>query len=291
MYRLHNKAFEILREEIEVCSSNDKKGKQKRLIALKRLQQMRLNPGRRAKLNELRDAVVDVFPIFSETALKEAAKANRKPSIFGKFKYLAIGLTGVAGVVTVLNLPHPNIRWFVAKTAPILLVPSHMNMDFHYWGARNSVQEAQIMLKSAANFSDIKQVENKIAEAEQHLSHIPIWFLGYYPEVYCQNFSCSWNFSFDEFENIRTQIIHLETKTIREKQAFIPLVEAQQVYRGAKRKLSIAKTQKQKQLAMFSMQSAIKTIAEVPSGTLAKKKAETQLKAYKRYYEQVAQKK
>ncbi len=291
MYRLHNKAFEILRDEIEICSSNDKEGKQKGLIALKRLEQLRVKPGRRASLNELRDSVVDVFPIFSETILKQAAKANREPNAFSKLKYLTIGLTSAAGVLVILNLPHPKIRWFVAKTAPILLVPSYMNMDFHYWGARSSLQGANNMLKSATTFSDIQQVEDKITDAEKHLSSIPVWFLGYYPEVYCQKFSCSWNFGFDEFENIRSQIINIETKTMREKQAFVPLIEAEQAYRGAKRELSIAKSKRQKELAITSMQAAIKITEEVPAGTLAKKKAEAQLKVYKRYYEKIAQKK
>ena len=291
MYRLHNKAFEILRDEIEICSSNDKEGKQKRLIALKRLQQLRVKPGRRAQLNELRDAVVDVFPVFSETILKQAAKANREPSVFSKLKYLAIGLTSAAGVLVILNLPHPKIRWFIARTAPILLVPSYMSMDFHYWGARSSLQQANSLLKSAVSFSDIKQVEAKITEVEKHLSSIPVWFLGYYPEVYCQKFTCSWNFSFEEFENIRTEIINIETTTMREKQAFVPLVEAEQAYRGAKRELSIAKTKRQKDLAIASMQAAIKITEEVPTGTLAHVKAEEKLKVYKRYYEKIAQNK
>ena len=242
------------------------------------------------QLNELRDAVVDVFPVFSETILKQAAKANREPSVFGKLKYLAIGLTSAAGVLVILNLPYPKIRWFIARTAPILLVPSYMSMDFHYWGARSSLQQANSLLKSAVSFSDIKQVEAKITEVEKHLSSIPVWFLGYYPEVYCQKFTCSWNFSFEEFENIRTEIIHLETTTMREKQAFVPLVEAEQAYSGAKRELSIAKTKRQKELAIASMEAAIKITEEVPTGTLAKKKAEAQLKVYKRYYEKIAQK-
>jgi hypothetical protein len=43
-------------------------------------------------VGELRAAVVDVFPIFSETVLKEAEAVNRKPSIFHNFRYLAIAL-------------------------------------------------------------------------------------------------------------------------------------------------------------------------------------------------------
>ncbi len=291
MYRLHNKAFEILRAEIETCSINDKQGAKKQEIVLKRLEQMQLKPGKRAKLDELRDAVVDVFPLFSETVLKEAAKANRKRSISRKFKYLAIGLTSVAGVIIVINLPHPKIRWFVARTAPALLIPSNMNMDFHYWGAKNSVTQAESLLKSAVNFTDIQQVEQKTQEAEQHLSSIPVWFLGYYPESYCYRFNCSWNFSFEEFEKIRTKITQVETKTFTEKQAFVFLVEAEQAYNGARRELSIAKTQRQKELAIVSMEAAIKTIEEIPPETLAHKQAERKIKKFKRYYEKVARKK
>lgn len=291
MYRLHNKAFEILSAEIEICGDNDKQGKEKQQIVLKRLEQLQLQLGKRAKLDDLRDAVVDVFPIFSETVLKEAAKANRNPSIFSKFKYLGITFTGIAGVMVILNLPQPKIRWFVAKTAPILLIPSNMNMDFHYWRAKNSVQQAENLLKSATNFTHIKQVEKKTEEAEHHLSSIPVWFLGYYPESYCQRFRCNWNFSFEEFENIRTEVTQVEAKIFEEKRAFIPLIEAEQAYHGAKRELTIAKTKKQKKLAIASMEAAIKTIEQVPPQTLARKQADTKLKIYKSYFQEVAQKK
>ena len=289
MYRLHNKAFEILRAEIETCSANDKQGAKKRQIVLKRLEQLQLKPGKRAKLDDLRDAVVDVFPIFSETILKEAAKANRKPSVFHRFKYLTIGLTSLTGVIMLLNLPHPKIRWFVAKSAPILLIPSNMNIDFHYWGAKNSVQQAEKLLQSANNFTDIKQVEEKTEEAERHLGSIPVWFLGYYPESYCKRFDCNWNFSFEEFENIRTQVIQVETKAFTEKQAFLPLIEAEQAYNGAKKELTIAKTKRQKKLAIASMEAAIKTMELVPSETLARKQADKKLEKYKRYYQKIAQ--
>lgn len=291
MYRLHNKAFEILSAEVEICSNNDKQGKQKKQIALKRLQQLRLKDGKRAKLNELRDTIVDLFPIFSESVLKEAAKANRKPSIFSKLKYLAITFGAATGLLTILNLPHPNIRWSVAKTAPILLIPSYMNMDFHYWGAKNSTTQAESLLKSATNFTEIKQVENKLEDADKHLHSIPVWFLGYYPEVYCQRFSCNWDFSFNEFEKIRSQTIKLETKVFTQKNAFVSLLEAEQAYNSAKQELVIANTQKQRDLAIASLQASIKSMEEIPSETLAKKKAETKLKVYKRYYEKVAQKK
>ncbi|MEA5593497.1 hypothetical protein [Rivularia sp. UHCC 0363] len=291
MYRLHNNAFEILSAEIEICKSKDKQGKQNQQIVLKRLEQLRLKVGKPAKLNELRAAVVDVFPIFSETALKEAAKSNRKPSIFHKFKYVAIAFASAAGVLTIINLPYPNIRWSVARTAPILLIPSYLSMDFHYWGAKNSAQQAENLLISAENFTDIQQVEHKTEDAQKHLSSIPVWFLGYYPEVYCEKFNCSWNFNFNDFKKIRTQLTLVETEVFREKQAFIPLIEAEQVYNSAKIELTIAKTQKQKELAIASIEATINTIENIPPETLASKKSEAKLKVYKHYFQTIAQKK
>lgn len=291
MYRLDNNAFEILRGEVEVCSINDKQGLQKQQIVLTRLKQLRSKVGKRANLNELRTVVVDIFPIFSETVLKEAAKVNRKPSVFSKLKYLAIALTSAAGILTILNLPYPEIRWFVVKTAPVLLIPSYMQMDFHYWGAKSSVKDAQILLESAANFSEINKVENKLEDADKHLGSIPVWFLGHYPQVYCQRFRCDWNFSFSEFKKIRTQTAQIETRVFKEKQAFIPLIEAELAYNGAKKELSIAKTQKQKQLAIASLQASIESIEAIPPETLAHLKAEAKLKVYKRDFEKIAQNK
>lgn len=291
MYRLDNNAFEILRGEVELCSINDKQGLQKQQIVLTRLKQLRSKVGKRANLNELRTVVVDIFPIFSETVLKEAAKVNRKPSVFSKLKYLAIALTSAAGILTILNLPYPEIRWFVVKTAPVLLIPSYMQMDFHYWGAKSSVKDAQILLESAANFSEINKVENKLEDADKHLGSIPVWFLGHYPQVYCQRFRCDWNFSFSEFKKIRTQTAQIETRVFKEKQAFIPLIEAELAYNGAKKELSIAKTQKQKQLAIASLQASIESIEAIPPETLAHLKAEAKLKVYKRDFEKIAQNK
>ncbi len=291
MYRLHNKAFEILRAEIGICSKGDKKANQKQQIVIKRLEQLQLKAGKRATLNELRNAVVDVFPIFNETVLKEAAKVNRKPSIFRKFKYLGIALVSAAGIVTILNLPYPNIRWSVARTAPILLVPSYMKMNFHYWGAKNSVQKAERLLKSADSLTEIKQIEQKTQEAEQHLHSIPVWFLGYYPEVYCARFRCSWDYSFNEFQKVRSQTTKVETKLFVQKNAFVSLVESEQVYNAAKQRLNIAKTQKQQELAIASIETAIKSIEQIPPETLAGNKADTTLKVYKLYYNKIAQNK
>ncbi len=291
MYRLDSNAFEILRAEAELCSVNDEHGLQKQQLVLKRLEKLRSKKGKRANLNELRAVVVDIFPIFNETVLKKAAKANRKPNVFNKFNYLIITLVSVTGAVAILNLPHPNIRWFVVKTAPVLLIPSYMNMNFHYWGAKNSVAEAESLLNSAANFKQIKQVEDRLEDADKHLQNIPVWFLGYYPEVYCQRFSCKWNFSFNEFEKVRTETTEVETKLFVQKNAFIRLLEAEQVYNSAKQKFSLAKTQKQRELVIVSLQESIKSIEKIPPETLAHKKAEEKVKVYKRYYDKIAQRK
>jgi hypothetical protein len=49
MYRLDNNAFENLRAEVEICKTKDKQGEQKQQIVLQRLEQLRLEIGKRAK--------------------------------------------------------------------------------------------------------------------------------------------------------------------------------------------------------------------------------------------------
>lgn len=98
-----------------------------RNIVLKRLEKLRCSKGSPATLEELRDTLSDIFPNFSEKALKAAARANRPPGVLSKIQWTAGMVVGSAGVLWVVNLPYPIIRWPVARTAPVLLLPSYIS--------------------------------------------------------------------------------------------------------------------------------------------------------------------
>ncbi len=77
-------------------------------------------------------------------------------SIYNQIKWTAIVLGSTAGVIWVVNLPYPMIRLPVAKTAPILLLPSFINMDHHDRGALAAVEQAdQLINKATANSEGI----------------------------------------------------------------------------------------------------------------------------------------
>ncbi|MBC6455470.1 MAG: hypothetical protein GDA43_21640 [Hormoscilla sp. SP5CHS1] len=97
MSRLNKRAFEILRAEVDQCAGTDRLSQTEKSIVMERLEKLRLQKGDPAQEEELRDTVVDVFPQFSEKALKATAKANRPPSALSKMKWPAALLLGRRG--------------------------------------------------------------------------------------------------------------------------------------------------------------------------------------------------
>jgi hypothetical protein len=282
MCRLNNRAFNILRDEIDKCSGNDEVGKIERQIVMKRLEKLRQEKGVFATVDELRDLVVDVYPQFSEKALKQAARANQPPGFFSQVKWAAILLTGAAGVVWVVNLPYPMIRWSVAKTAPILLIPSFISMDYHYRGAISSVEQADQLVNKATSEADFDQGAKKVKIAQNHLDNLPVWFLGYYPQAYCGWFACTWRFTLDEFEEARRKVARMDAIVFQEKNAFTPLAQGDKAFQAAKNLYEQASNAQDREQAIASMQSAIDTLEQIPRETLAGKQAEMKLVAYSR---------
>ncbi|RUR73164.1 hypothetical protein ACF3DV_05210 [Chlorogloeopsis fritschii PCC 9212] len=287
MYRLNKRAFEILATEVQKCSSDGEIGKTECLIVMKRLEQLRREKGHPANVDELRDTVVDVFPQFSEKAIKQAAKANQSPAIFSKIRWAAILVTTVTGVVWVVNLPYPMIRWPIAKTAPILLLPSFISMDRNYRGAVNYVEQADQLINKATSQADIERGAEKNKEAQKYLDNLPVWFLGYYPQAYCRFFSCTWKFTFDEFEDARRRVARMDAKVFQEKNAFTLLAEAENALGVAKQQYEQAKNAQEQQQAIASMQVALDTLEQIPKETLAGKTAQTKLVAYDRDFSKV----
>jgi hypothetical protein len=284
MRRLNNRAFDILLNELDNCSTNDSLSQAEKKIVLKRLELLRKQDGSPASFEELREAVIDLFPHFKEKVLKQAAKANQPPGLFSKLKWAAIFLAGSAGVVWVANLPYPMIRWPVARTAPILLLPSYMSMDYHYRQAIAQVEQADQLVNHATGSADFELGGKKVKEAQKHLDALPVWFLGYWPKY---TFWFGWQFTLDEFKVARANVGRMEAQLFQEKNAQARLTQAEQALNTAKQEYQKAQTTAEKQQASASWQTALDQLEQIPSETLAGEEATTKLKAYERDFAKV----
>lgn len=277
MYRLNDSAFKILRSELLNCGSNNDIGRTERQIVAKRFEKLRREKGSPATFEELLLLVVDVFPDFSEKAIRKAAKANQPPGIFSELKWPAIFITvfggGLAGIIWLVNLPYPMIRKPVAEKAPLLLLPSYISMDNSYRGAINATEQADQLVNKATSLEDIKRGSQKAKQAQASLDNLPVWFLGYYPQAYCGLFGCSWKFTFDEFETARRRVARIDAKAFQEKNAFESLLQAEETLQAAKQQYQQAKNAVEKEKAVAQMQTAMITLEQIPRETLAGKKA------------------
>ena len=282
MTRLYNRAFEILKTEVEKCATMDLAGPAAKKIVIKKLHKLRSQSGEPATATEFRSIVKEQYPGFSERALQDAEKANR-PSIKGIFLELAgLALLASAGAVWVANLPYPMIRKPVAKAAPMLLLPSYISMDHNYKQATALVEQADQLVNKATSAADINLGAQKVQKAQTHLNALPVWFLGYYPERYCTFFSCSWKFTLDEFETARKQIGRIEAKTFQEQNALKLLNKAEESIGIARQQYDVASTPAEQKQAIADWQAAIDILDEIPSSTIAGKTASSKLTAAKR---------
>lgn len=285
MSRLNNRAFEILQTELQKCTRNDPVSKVEQEIVLKRLQKLRSQQGLPASLEDLRDLIIDVIPQFSERALKAAAKANRSTSPANKITWVAGIMFGTAGLIWVANLPYPMIRWPVARTAPIILLPSYISMDYHYRQAVALVEQADQLVNKATSPTDFDLGAQKVKEAQKHLNALPVWFLGYWPQY---TLWFGWQFTLDEFKSARASVARMEVKVIQEKNAQNLLTQGEMTLNKAKQQYQQASTSANKEKAIASWQAALDQIEQIPPETLAGRAAQTKLTADKRDFQQVA---
>ncbi|WP_449416653.1 hypothetical protein [Phormidium nigroviride] len=288
MGRLTNRAFDILRAEVDRCAAAESFGGQvQQQIVMKRLEKLRSQSGNFASAEELRETVKDIFPNFSKKAIDAAAKANRPAGILTKIAWVGTFVIGAAGFISVLNLPFPMIRWPVAKTAPMLLLPTYSSMDYNYRQAIAKVEQADQLVNKATASADFDLGEIKAKEAQKHLDALPVWFLGYYPRAYCTFFGCTWRFTFDEFEAARKNIGRMEAQIFQQKNALTQLTKTEQELNTAKQQYQQAKTAPDRQKASAAWQSAIDQLDEIPNETLAGEMAGKKLQAAKRDFQEV----
>ncbi|MEG4270569.1 MULTISPECIES: hypothetical protein [unclassified Microcoleus] len=286
MARLTDRAFEILRAEVDKCAAADSlAGEVYRRMVIKRLEKLRSQNGTFASRDEIRDTFKDEFPNFSEQVLKAAVKANRPPGLFGKIIFAGSLLGSAAGIIWLINLPIPLIRLPVAKTMPILLLPSFMSMDHNYRQAIALVEQSDQLVNKATAVADFDLGEIKAKEAQKHLDALPVWFLGYYPKRYCSFFRCRWRFTLDEFEAARKNVGRMEAQIFQQKNAFTQLNQVEQTLKAAKQQYQEAKTAADRQKATVNWQSAIDQLNQIPGETLAGETAKKTLKAAERDFQ------
>ena len=286
MGRLTDRAFDILRAEVDKCAAADSvAGAVYRSMVIKRLEKLRSQNGTFASRDEIRDTFKNEFPNFSEKALKEAVKANKPPGLFDKIIFAGSLLGGAAGIIWLINLPFPMIRWPVANTMPILLLPSFISMDYNYRQAIALVEQSDQLINKATAAADFDLGETKSKQAQKHLDALPVWFLGYYPKTYCSFAGCTWRFTVDEFQAARKNIGRMEAQIFQQKNAFTQLSQVEQALTTAKQEYQQAKNAADRQKASINWQSAIDQLNQIPAETLAGETAKKKLQAADRDFQ------
>ena len=287
--RLNKKAYKILATEIASAAAKDNlAGEVSQKIAIKRLKKLNSAKGKPVNEAELQSLISDLFPDFNSKVIKKAARLNRPTSKFWLIPKISIGLSALVGLVWLLNLPYPMIRRPVAKTVPLILLPSYLRMDRNYKSAIALVEQADRLVNQATSLADLKLGREKVARAQKHLDALPVWFLGYEPQMYRTFFSFGWKFTFDEFEVARAKIGRMDAKIFQEINAINKLQQAQQEIQEAKQNYQQAEDTSSKQQAIADWQAGIDKLNQLPKGTVAKRQGDASYQAYIRDLGQVS---
>ena len=288
MRRLNKKAFNILKAAIETAAAKDSSaGEVAKQIAFKRLDRLYNQRGKLVTEAELISLFQDILPHLTERDIKRASKANRPPSKLWLIPKLGLFLTGFAGFIWLVNLPYPMIRRPVARTAPILLLPSYLSMDYNYRQAIAKVEQADRLVNNATTIADLELGATKVAESQKHLDKLPVWFLGYQPQMYRTFFSVGWFFTFDEFKAARAKIGRMEAIVFQEKNAMQKLEIAENNIEQAKQEYQQEKVTI-KQNALKKWQTSLDQLSLIPSSTLAGRIAAQKLNIYQRDFQEIS---
>jgi hypothetical protein len=161
MPHLNNRAYQILRTEIQKCSGDDPLSQLEQKLLLEELEKLRSSlkensltqSSTPASLEELRKIVSATYPKFSEKALSAAAKANRSLGIWSQIRLTILVLIGalvlIVGTGGALGL------------AIILIsqIQSIINQLEKVQNGTTTYQKAQQLLLSAQN--KLKQLQPK----------------------------------------------------------------------------------------------------------------------------------
>lgn len=216
--------------------------------------------------------------------LRPVARPRRKNG----FKALigwAVVLGLPVGVVWFVNLPFPPVRRPIAHHAPILLVPSYMNMDYHYRQAIVQAEQASQLLNQPTTPADIDLGAQKIEQAQASLDQLPIWLWDELPGYRYWWYSS--RLSYSRFNSTRAELGRLQAKVFQERNAQTALFEAEQALATAKQNYLQAATSTDRQLTLSAWRAALDQINQISSQTLAGRNAQQRLVTHQREFQDI----
>ncbi|MEE3716485.1 hypothetical protein V2H45_06990 [Tumidithrix elongata RA019] len=234
-----------------------------------------------------------------EAELQQASASqvkNTKPIPKSSHKWLnKLIWTGVllgipAGAIAIANLPYPAIRQPVAKNAPILLVPSYMEIEANYKKALANIEEARQLIESPTSPQDLDRGSEKLKEGKTALDAIPLWFVADWAE-YSSTYrwvGYDWRFSPAGLQSARVKVGQLEAKVFQEQNAQQTLVTADRGLTTAKSQYQQTQSATDRKIAVQAWQAAIDQLAQIPSTTLAGKIAQQKVVSAKREFQEIA---
>jgi len=275
MKRLNERAFDILKAEIRRGSKASPQERSQYKQLRDALDRWCLESGAPATEDEIRQRVRAFIPGFDDAAIRKAAKANARATagLGSAIRWGVTAIAAVAGVTAIANLPYPMIRTPVAERAPLLLLPSFIQMDRNYRIAIANVEQADQLIDRATSAADIERGATHVADAQAALDRLPVWFLGYQPRAYCTLVGCSWRFTFDEFEQARKRIARLDARVFQERNALAAYEDARQSLDAAQTSLAQAESDGDVDIALVLQQAALDELLAIPQETIAGKLA------------------
>jgi hypothetical protein len=216
---------------------------------------------------------------------RHQSPAKAKGGIGTKLIWITILIGIPVGVIWVANLPYAVIRRPVVQNAPVLLLPSYINVDHHYRQALVTVEQAEQLIEKATSPADLALGEQKLQQAQKHLNELPTWFVSDLSEY--RYWWYDRHFSIYGFNASRRLVGQLEAKVFQEKNAQTLLADNMQALLNAKQQYQQATTVSDRKTAIATWQTALNQLEQIPSQTLAGKTTRNQLDDYKREFKEV----
>ena len=194
---------------------------------------------------------------------------------FGK-RLIWIGvLVGIpVGIIYVVNLPYPVIRQPVAKAAPLLLLPSNMAIEANFKKGQSTVEEARQLIEKPTSAADLDRGELKLKDGKSALDAIPVWYVADWAEYSRGYWGYGWEFSPGGLQAARVKAGQLEAKVFQEKNAQIELTDVEKDLTMSKMQFQQSSSPIDKKMAVQNWQTAIDRLNQIPSQTLAGRKAQ-----------------